>query len=311
VEEVLSLRDLGADEMTTLARHYRLTFAVDPHERWAWLQEHGRRVRAVITNGRTGLSAPEMALMPQLGIICLSGAGYEQVDMATARQRGILVTNSAGANAASVADHAFALMGAVARKITTLDRLVRAGGSSDAETRPDQIAGRVIGILGLGHIGREIAARAGGFGMPIHYFNRGTAEGVPYERADSLAALAEVSDFLVISAPGGPSTRGLIDADVLRRLGPDGYLVNVGRGSIVVTEDLIAALHTGTIAGAALDVVDGEPVVPAELRALDNVVLTPHVGGRSPESSIRRMDQVIRNLDAFFRDGSCVTPVTG
>jgi lactate dehydrogenase-like 2-hydroxyacid dehydrogenase len=308
-EQVVSVRNFNAHEQEFLGRRFDMIYAADVENRSSWLRSHASDVRAVITNGRVGLSADEIAALPQLGIICASGAGYENIAVEAASSRGIVVTHSPGGNAPAVADHALALMLAVARNIVGLNRLVAQGGWRDAHVLPDQIAGRRLGILGLGAIGREVAARGEGFGMRVRYFSRHAVRDVPWERADSVPALAEESDFLVVAVPGGPSTKGLVDAEVLRRLGPRGYLVNVGRGSSVVTEDLISALREGVIAGAGLDVVEGEPDIPPALRELEKVVVTPHVAGVSPESSIARLHLIAENLEAFFRDGTCVTPI--
>lgn len=309
LKKVLTVRPFNVHEQAFLNKRFDMIYAADVPDRPSWLRSHAADIRAVITNGRIGLTAEEISALPQLGIICASGAGYENIDMDLARSRGILVTNSPGGNAPAAADHALALMLAVARRIVALNRLVLRGGWRDAHLLPDQIAGRSLGILGLGAIGREVATRGTGFGMSVRYFSRNVVEGVPWERADSIVALAEQSDFLVVSVPGGPATKGLVDAEVLRKLGPHGYLVNVSRGSNVVTQDLIAALRDGVIAGAGLDVVEGEPNVPQTLREMENVVVTPHVAGLSPESSIARLQLIAQNLDAYFDTGTCVTPV--
>jgi lactate dehydrogenase-like 2-hydroxyacid dehydrogenase len=168
---------------------------------------------------------------------------------------------------------------------------------------------RRMGILGLGRIGREIARRAAGFDMPVSYHSRRRVPDVPYAYRDSVHALAEAVEVLMIACPGGEGTRNLVNAGVLRALGPRGILVNISRGSIVDEDALIHALETGTIAAAGLDVFAHEPEVPARLLALDNVVLTPHRAGGTIETWQECADMVVANLRAFYAAEPLPTPV--
>ncbi len=205
----------------------------------------GGDIRAVLTNGRGGLSGAEMELLPNLEIVCAVGAGYEAVDLDTARHRGIAVANCPGTNAPAVADSAMMLLMASTRHLLQADRFVRAGGWQD-QWRVDTptISGKRLGILGLGTIGSRIAHRAArGFDMEIGYHNRTAVAGSPYRYFDSLVELATWADFLVLAAPGGAGTRHLVNAAVLAALGPNGYLVNIGRGTVVDTAALIDALQ--------------------------------------------------------------------
>ena len=201
------------------------------------VREAGDTVRAVLTNGRGGLSGDEMALLPNLEIVCTGSAGYEAVDLDTARRRGIAVANCPDTNASAVADSAMMLLMAATRHLLQADRFVRAGGWQD-QWRVDTptISGKRLGILGLGTIGSRIAHRAArGFDMEIGYHNRKAVTGSSYRYFDSLIELATWADFLICAAPGGAGTRHLVNADVLTALGPQGYLVNVGRGTVVDT----------------------------------------------------------------------------
>ncbi len=277
------------------------------------IRDVGASVKAVLTNGRSGLSADEMALLPKLEIICAVGAGYEAVDVEAAKQRGIAVARCPGTNAPAVADFAMMLLLAAARRVLAADRFVRGGGWQDqwrAET--PIIFGKRLGILGLGTIGGQIAHRAArGFAMEIGYHNR-TAAGSPHRYFDSLIDMAAWADFLIAATPGGATTRHLINADVLAALGPKGVVVNVGRGTVVDTAALIDALQSQRIAGAGLDVVEGEPATPPilkELLQLDNVVVTPHCAGRAPESHTAATELVLANLNAHFAGKPLVTPV--
>jgi lactate dehydrogenase-like 2-hydroxyacid dehydrogenase len=272
----------------------------------------GDRIRGVVTTGTHGIRAADIAALPKLEIICCMGAGYDGVDLAAALARGITVTHGPNTNASTVADSAIMLLMAAARRLPQADRAVRAGHGWSWRAPVPTISGKKLGILGLGRIGNGIARRAaGGFEMAIGYHNRRRVDGAPYAYFASPVELAAWADFLVVATPGGAETRHLVNKDLLAALGPAGYLVNIGRGSVVDTAALVLALQEKTIAGAALDVVEGEPNVPADLIALDNVVLTPHYAGRSPEAMAATIGLVLQNLDAHFAGRPVPTPVAG
>ena len=275
------------------------------------LHDAGASVRAVLTNGRGGLTGAEMALLPKLELVLTAGAGYEAVDLATAQSRGIAVANNPDTNAPAVADAAIMLLLASVRHLREADRFVRAGGWQDqwrAET--PTVCGKRLGIFGLGKIGGRIAQRAArGFDMEIGYHNRAAVPASSYRYFDNLIELAKWSDFLIAAAPGGAGTRHLINADVLAALGPKGHLVNVGRGTVVDTAALIDALQAKRIAGAALDVIEGEPSVPPQLLQFDNVVITPHCAGRAPESQTAATAAILANLNAYFAGKPLLSPV--
>lgn len=276
------------------------------------LRDTGDSVRAVLTNGRGGLAGAEMAMLPKLEFICTVGAGYECVDLQTARSRGIAVANCPDTNAPAVADAAMMLLLATARHLLAADRFVRAGGWQDQwRVETPTICGKRLGILGLGKIGNRIAHRAAhGFDMTVGYHNRAAVIESPYQYFSSLIELAEWADFLIAAAPGGADTRHLINAEVLAALGPKGHLVNVGRGTVVDTAALIDALQAKRIAGAGLDVIEGEPSVPPEILAFDNVVLTPHCAGRAPESHTAATALLLANLNAHFAGKPLLSPVS-
>lgn len=288
---------------------FNLILAQTPALRREAIARHGSEIDVVLTRGPLGLHADEMAALPHLKIICVIGAGYEQVDLAAAAARGITVTNGAGANASTVADHAMALLCAVVRDIPRADASTRRGEWNRVIS--PSLAGKRLGILGLGAIGQAIAKRGAlGFDMQVSYHSRQPRSGLSYTYCDSVLALAQASDFLVVATPGGASTRHLIDATVLEALGEAGFLVNIARASVVCTADLVDALQRKRIAGAALDVFDEEPAVPEALKALPNVVLTPHVAGQSPEAAGDTVRLVLQNLQAFFSGKPVLTPVT-
>jgi len=287
---------------------FHVILAPTPAERAQAIKAHGGQIKAVLTRGPLGLYAEEIAALPLLEIICVIGAGYEHVDLQAASNRGIVVTNGAGVNAPSVADHAMALLLSLVRGIPQTDAAVRRN-EWPKVMRPS-LGGKQLGILGLGAVGLEIAKRAAlGFGMEISYHNRQPRDDVDYTYCATAVELARTSDFLILATPGGASTRHLIDRHALDALGPNGYLVNIGRGSVVVTADLVAALEQRRIGGAALDVFDDEPQVPDALKRLSNTVLTSHVAGLSPEAAHDTVQRVADNLLEYFAGRPVLTPV--
>jgi lactate dehydrogenase-like 2-hydroxyacid dehydrogenase len=208
-----------------------------------------------------------------------------------------------------VADHAFALLLAVVRDVPQLDQATRNGIWRDALPLRPNVSSKRLGIVGLGHIGEKIARRGAGFDMEIGYHNRKPREGSPLRYFDNVTDLAQWSDFLMVATPGGAGTHHLIDGKVLHALGPQGFLVNVSRGSVVDTAALARALTEGTIAGAGLDVYEGEPNPPEALLELRNVVLTPHLAGRSPEAITASVDHFLENAKRYFAGEPVLTPI--
>jgi hydroxypyruvate reductase len=261
-------------------------------------------IRAMITAGGTPLPAAMMDMMPSLQAIVCYGTGYDGVDLAAATQRKITVGHSPAANASAVADLAVTLMLAVTRRLLPADNYVRSGNWSGAKPSPlmrpqPGNPGRRIGVYGMGEIGRKIAARAAAFEAEIGYFSRSRHD-VPYQYLPSLEALAEWCSVLMIAVRAGTDTTHAVDAGILKKLGRDGYLVNISRGSVIDQQALIAALAGETIAGAGLDVYEKEPHAPDALTAFPNVVLTPHIGGHTVDSHAAMQDCVMANLEAFF-----------
>lgn len=288
---------------------FELHYAPEPDLFAAALAAHGARTQVVLTIGATGLTAAQMDAMPQLQLVCALGAGYENIDVAHAKARGIAVANGVGTNDDCVADHAFGLVIAAIRGIPKLDRLTRQGVWRSAIGLPPNVSGKRLGVLGLGTIGAKIARRAQAFDMPVGYSNRSPKAGVDLAYFDNAVALASWADVLVVATPGGPATRHLVNAQVMEALGPKGVLVNIARGSVVDTAALAAALRDGRLGAAGLDVYESEPLPPAELIDLDNVVLTPHVGGWSPEAVQASVDRFLANVRCHFAGQPMVSPV--
>jgi len=261
-------------------------------------------VRALITAGGTPLGAAVLDRLPSLRAIVCYGTGYDGVDLAAAAQRKIAVGHSPAANAAAVADLAVTLMLAVTRRLLPADEYVRSGNWAAAKPSPllrpqPGNPGRRVGVYGMGEIGRKIAARVAAFESEVGYFSRRQHD-VPYRYLLSLEALAEWCSVLMIAVRAGADTHHAVNAAILQKLGKDGYVVNISRGSVIDEAALVAALSDNRIAGAGLDVFGKEPHAPDALTAFPSVVLTPHVGGHTVESHIAMQDCVIANLEAFF-----------
>ena len=273
-----------------------------PHETFAAEQLSG--IRAMITAGGTPLGAAMMDTLPSLRAIVCYGTGYDGVDLAAAAQRQIAVGHSPAANASAVADLAVTLMLAVTRRLLPADQYVRSGSWSSAKPSPlmrpqPGNPGRRVGVYGMGEIGRKIAARVAAFETEVAYFSRSKHD-VPYQYLPSLEALAEWCSVLMIAVRAGADTHHAVDAKILRKLGKDGYVVNISRGSVIDQPALVAALADNSVAGAGLGVYEKEPHAPDALTAFPNVVLTPHVGGHTLESHVGMQNCVIANLEAFF-----------
>ncbi len=276
----------------------------------ALLEKLAPEARALVANGETILTREMLARFPRAEIISVFGVGYDGIDVAAARERGIEVTHTPNVLTDDVADLAMALMLAVSRRIIPADQHVRSGAwASGAFPFSRKVSGSKLGIIGLGRIGRTIAKRAEAFDMEIAYTDRSVIPGVPYDFFPSATSLAKEVDYLVVAAYGGPSTQGLINTEVLDALGPDGYLINIARGSVVNEPDLVAALQGKRIAGAGLDVFAHEPNVPDQLLALDNVVLTPHMASGTIQTRKAMADLTHANLVAHFSGQPLPTPV--
>lgn len=292
-----------------LEEEFTVRYVARAPDRAAAIRAVAPGISALATNSTGGASRELIAALPKLEIIALFSVGHEGIDFAACGERGIPVTNSPGVNAGSVADLALGLMLAAQRGIALRDRQIRAGRFEDARELAHTLEGKRLGILGLGNIGRAVAARAAAFGMTIGYSKPTRAADSPHRYFETVEALAADSDFLVVCAPGGDATRHLVNARVLEALGRDGYLVNVSRGSIVDQDALIDALERRAIAGAGLDVYEDEPHVPERLRRLDNAVLMPHVAGFTVESFRKAFELVRENLRAHFAGRPLLTPV--
>jgi lactate dehydrogenase-like 2-hydroxyacid dehydrogenase len=281
--DVLITQPIIASCRQQLEQRYTVHSLYESNDPDALLDAVGPSIRAVAGGN---VDAVRMERLPALEIISCFGVGYDSVDVAAARMIGL------------------------SRKLVAADAFVREGawehGGFGLQT---ELAHKTLGVVGLGRIGKEIALRAAAMKMRIVYFGRSRQADVPYEYFADVCDMAEVCDWLVVVAPGGPTTDGIITRDVLHALGPKGRFVNVSRGSLVDQEAMIDLLESGELGGAALDVFDREPDVPARLRQLDNVILSPHQGSATVETRERMGALLLANIEAQLAGRPLVSPV--
>ncbi len=309
--KVLQVGTIETSLTDALSAKYPVLQLPNDAARAGFLAEHGESVAAIVDSGPPGVDAELMKALPNLGAIVHHGAGYDTIDVDAAYRLGIGVSNTPDVLNDSVADTAVGLMLATMRGLCTADRHVRAGRWPSDGKYPlgRDVSGARVGILGLGRIGSAIAARLIGFGCAIAYHNRREVPGSPYRYLASPVALAESVDVLVVATVGGAGTEHLVSRAVLEALGPQGYVINIARGSVVDQDALVELLVAGRLAGAGLDVFTDEPHVPTDLCRLDNVVLLPHIGGVTERSLSMMRELVLRNLDQYLTRGTLTTPV--
>jgi lactate dehydrogenase-like 2-hydroxyacid dehydrogenase len=288
-------------------RLHRLWEEPDPE---GWLAAHGAGMRGLAAGGHRRVDAALYDALPALEIVASFGVGYDHVDAAEAGRRGIVVTNTPDVLTEEVADLALGLLLATVRRLPQAERYLRAGKWLEKPfPLSPTLRTRTVGILGYGRIGKAIARRLDAFGVEVVYHGRRRQDDAPHRYYDSLVAMARDVDTLICVAPGGAATRGMISREVLRALGPDGVLINVGRGTTVDEAALIAALEAGEILSAGLDVFEDEPRVPQALIARDDVVLLPHVGSASVHTREAMGRLVVDNLVSWFEGAGPLTPV--
>lgn len=311
VSGVLRVGEMEPTFAAELSARYKIPQLPGGPGRTRFLTEHGAGVRVLVTSGSPGVDADTMAALPNLEVIVNNGAGVDLIDLEAATRRGIGVSNTPDVLSDTVADTAVGLILMALRRFGAADRYVRAGRWAREGAFPyaRDVSGLQVGILGLGRIGSAIATRLLGFDCAIAYHNRHRIEGSPFRYAGSPVELAESVDVLVIATTGDRNAHKLVDRAVLRALGPEGYLINIARGSVVDEDALVELLAAGELAGAGLDVFAEEPHVPAELFGLDNVVLLPHIGSATARTRRAMALLAIRNLDSYLSTGELVTPV--
>lgn len=307
---VLMMGPYPAWDMEPLEASYRLTRLWTAEDREAALAGAAASVRAIATRGELGASRAVIEALPQLEVISIYGVGTDAVDLACARERGIRVTNTPDVLTGDVADIAIGLTLSLLRQIPQGDAYVRSGAWASANMGlVTRFYGKKVGIVGFGRIGTTVARRASGFDVEIGYFDVAARTDSPHRYFASLTALAEWSDVLIVTLAGGAATHKLVNAEVLKALGPSSYLVNVSRGSTMDEPALLEALEGGVIAGAALDVFWNEPKIDPRFAALGNVLLQPHHASGTVETR-QAMGKLVRdNLAAHFAGQPLLTPV--
>lgn len=308
--EILSVANIPGLDLGSFEAHFTMHWLWQAPDRAQLLAEAAPRVRGIQATGTSVVDAQLIDSLPKLEIVACCGVGYDGVDTAAARRRGVIVTNTPDVLNDCVADLALGLLIAASRGLGRGERHVRAGrwlqGGVPLATR---VSGKRLGIVGMGRIGKVIARRASGFDMRIAYHSRRKVADVPFAYYDRLVDLARNSDFLVAIIPGGKETFHLIDEAVMRALGPKGILVNVARGSVVDEAALVRCLQEGALGGAGLDVFEEEPKMAEALWQMENVVLTPHVGSATHETRAAMGRLTLDNLIAHFAGQPALTPV--
>ena len=273
-----------------------------------FLAQHGAGIEAIVTT--KGVAPEVMAGLPDLKVISSFGVGYDGIDAEAAAKRGILVSNTPDVLNDEVADTAILLWLMVSRRAVPAERWARSGDweAKGAFPLTRSVRGRTVGIVGLGRIGTTIAEQVGMFDAEVVYHSRSEKD-VPYRYYPDLVEMARDADVLIVITPGGDETKHLIGREVLEALGPEGTLINVARGSVVDEAALVAALQEGKLGAAGLDVFEEEPRIPEALKAMDNVVLLPHVGSATVETRAAMGNLVCDNLDEWRATGRVRTPV--
>ncbi|KRE03526.1 hypothetical protein ASE61_13295 [Bosea sp. Root670] len=308
--EVLQIGPLLPETSDALSRTYVVRRYDLAPDRDALIAAVAPRLTAIATRGDYQLSGQLMSRLPKLRLIASSGAGYDGIDVSAARAMGVAVTNTPGVVSECVADMAWALTLTTVRRVLFNDRFVRRGAwATEKPALTDKVWGEPLGIVGLGGIGKAIARRAEAFRMKIAYTGRREQPDTGYRYFADIRDLARFARILVISVQGGPGTVGLVGSEVIDALGPDSYLINVARGSVVDEPYLVEALQNGRLAGAGLDVFAHEPNVPEALAALDTVVLQPHLGSGSNYTRIAMGQMLLDNLTAFFEGEPLLSPL--
>jgi lactate dehydrogenase-like 2-hydroxyacid dehydrogenase len=299
-----------------LAQYFTIHMVTGQDDAGAYLDEIGPAIDGLAISGGADPRGDAYLFdkLPGLSIVAAIGVGFSMVDAKEVLRRGILMTHGPGSNADSVADLGIGLMLAVSRRLVYFDDYTRRGAWAETASKggfTTTPTGKTMGIIGLGAIGSAIARRAAGFDMEIHYHQRTRRSGAGYRYFDNVRGMAAAADYLVVSVPATDETRHMVDAGVLGALGPDGYLINISRGLVVDEDALVAALSSGAIAGAGLDVFQNEPNVRSELTEAENVVLSPHRAAFTHESTLRMRDMLTENLRAHFAGQPVPNPVKG
>lgn len=294
-----------------LGETYKLERLWDFPSHDAFLDGPGKTMRAIVT--MSGRTPPNefLARMPALKLIACMSTGYEGIDVDWCKAHGVAVTNGAAANGNDVADMAVGLLISAYRNLTLGDRRIRAGAwvNISAQVRGRSLRGKRVGVVGLGRIGRQIADRCAAFDMDVRWTGPNPKPDVPYQRHANVLELAQACDALIVAAPASAETDKLINRAVIDALGKEGVIVNIARGALIDERELVAALREGRLLGAGLDVFEEEPTPSERWRDLQNVTLTPHSAGATPEGGQAMTDKLLDNLACFFAGKPLASPI--
>ena len=308
--DLLQVAPVPPSLIERLAKEHTIHDFIDPADPDNLLDEIGPRIKGIIASGIKGPNANLINRLENLELIASFSVGFDATDVAAAQARGVIVTHTPEVLTGDVADLAMTFILMLPRRIGESERFLRDGkwlkGRMDLGTT---VRGKRLGILGLGRIGMAVARRAEVFGLQIGYHDIKPLGDMTYRSYPGAVELAEASDILLVTCEGGETNRGVVDAGVLDALGPDGFIVNTARGPIIDQDALVKALLDERIAGAALDVFDGEPAVPEAMIGMENVVLTPHIASSTHETRRAMGDLVYANIQAHFDGKAVLTPV--
>jgi lactate dehydrogenase-like 2-hydroxyacid dehydrogenase len=310
-EDILVLGGLRAETLAGLKERFNIHEVKDANALADLVTRTGNAYRGAARGTHIAVGKAMFDQLPKLEIVANFGVGYDGIDTKTAAERGIIVTNTPDVLTEEVADTTLGLLLMTVRNLSAGERYLRAGRwpTGDFPLSRASMRNRRVGIVGLGRIGLAVAKRLDAMGVPVSYHTRSQRKDAPYNYYADLGALAEAVDTLITIVPGTAETKGMINAAVLKALGPEGIVINVGRGAVIDEPALIEALRNGTILAAGLDVFPNEPHVNPALVELDNTVLLPHLGSASVETRNAMGQLVIDNLASWFQSGKPLTPV--
>lgn len=308
---VLALGAMQSSEMNFLETDFQVIKLWKEKDPEAVLQSCKLDVQVILStyNGMP-VTRKIIESLPNLELIAQFGAGLNNIDIAAAKERDIAVVSTPDAPTKDTADTAMALILTTLRRVVEADMFVRIGKwSSGAFPASTSLSGKTVGICGFGRIGQAIAKRCSAFDMKVVYNSPRQKSGLPYQYFSDLKEMASYVDILVMACIGGDTTRHIANLSVFKALGSKGYFINIARGSVCNTEDLLVALSNRDIAGAGLDVFESEPSVPPALISMDNVVILPHIGGGTVEARAEMGQLVIANIQAHFKGEPLLSPV--
>ena len=310
MDKLLIIGNISQSMVAALQPSFELHHLKQMAKPLAWLRTHGEQFKYLLTNGHDGVKAEYWELLPKLELISNFGVGYDSIDTTIASQRGIIVTHTPGVLDQEVATTALLLLLACYRQLSFNEAHARSRRWQSEGDAPfsRSVDNRCIGIVGLGRIGSAIARKLEPFNASIGYYGR-SQKNVAYKYYPDLIELAQDSEALICVTPGGSGTRHLINRAVLEALGPEGVLINVARGSVINETELIAALQSGKLGCAGLDVFEHEPNIPEALLELPNTVLTPHIGSATVETRAAMGQLTVDNLLSYQHKGKVISPI--